>query len=234
VRVQLLLNSNERERQRYTEEKTRILETAQVVRADNARLHDQLKEAQRVLEIRKGYDALAEEITKKASLKPRDVQQVTIEKLNAEIAELEREKEEYAKTWADRREQFGRIVEEGMQMLRLIRDEKEEAERQEGLEDGEGSDGEVSRSGTPRPSAGGATPMHVHDEENVGAESSTAVHPLSQVVDNAGDAQEQDTQKSSTEDAAMVNGSSVEEDDTADVNSDDTLQDGHPDTMDTS
>jgi hypothetical protein len=205
--------------------------TAQEVREDNARLHDQLKEAQRVLEIRKGYDALADEITKRATLKPRDDQQANIEKLKDEIAELEREKGEYASTWAERREQFGRIVEEGMQMLRLIRDEKEEAERQEGLEDGEGSDEETSRSGTPRPSMGGATPVHVPEEPNASGETNPALHPLSQVIDN-GDAQDEDTQKSSNEDAAIVDGDNDRDEGPADV--DDTQQEEVVDSMDTS
>ena len=156
VRAQLLLNSNERERGRYAEQKVRILETAQAVRDRNAGLREQLKAAQRTLEVRKGYDELAQKITNNRNLRPRDEQHVQLEKLDAEIAELEAESQEYAKTWAERREQFGKIVEEGMQMLRLIRDEKEEAERKEGME--EISPGGTSQVATP---AGGGTPPHI-------------------------------------------------------------------------
>jgi hypothetical protein len=84
--------------------------------------------------------------------------------LSGEIAELEMEAAEYKRTWAERREQFGRIVGEGRQMLRLIKDEKEEAERKEGMDGGEeegdaGSTirGAISAVGTP--AFGGSTPM---------------------------------------------------------------------------
>lgn len=188
VRAQFVLNSNERERQRYVDEKTRILETAQAVRENNVRLHDQLAEAQRQLEVKKGYDKLAEKITSNSALKSRADQRLQIERMNAEIAELERERQEYSETWAERREQFGRIVEEGMQMLRLIRDEKEEAERQEGMDDVEdGEDGEGSKTGTPRASAGGATPAHItaiEGDANPTAQSEMAVHPLSQTINS--------------------------------------------------
>jgi len=201
VRAQFLLNSNERERQRYVEEKTRILETAQAVRENNAQLHSQLAEAQRQLEVKKGYDKLAEKITNNSALKSRSDQRLQIERMNAEIAELERERQEYSETWAERREQFGRIVEEGMQMLRLIRDEKEEAERQEGMDDvEEGEEGESSKTGTPKASAGGATPIHdAHPEVDVipTAHSAMAVHPLSHTV-NATDSSTQ------AEDAQMA------------------------------
>lgn len=157
IRAQLLLNSNRRERDRYAVEKVKIEETARNTREDNASLHEQLVEAQRMLKVRKGYDELAEKITKDKTLKPRDEQQANIAKLNAEIAELEAESQEYAKTWAERREQFGKLVDEGEQLLRLIRDEKEEAERKEGMDD-TGDDKGSSRGTTP---AGGATPAHV-------------------------------------------------------------------------
>jgi len=78
-------------------------------------------------------------------------------------------------------------MEESRQMLKLIRDEKEEAERKEGMDgdddvdDGEGS---VSRSivGTPRPDMGGATPMHGTQENEKGdtlAVPRTRLAPLS-------------------------------------------------------
>jgi hypothetical protein len=129
VRIQLLSNSNAKERERYANEKLRIMETAQAIRANTAELRVQLEEAQKTLELRKSYDKLAEKITSNQTLKPRAEQEAALEKLNVEIAELQEESREYSKTWAERRIQFGRIVEEGREMLRLIRDEKEEAER---------------------------------------------------------------------------------------------------------
>ncbi|KAL9127571.1 MAG: hypothetical protein Q9217_003588 [Psora testacea] len=165
IRIQFLLTSNIKERERYAAEKLKIQATAQAVRDNTADLRIQLEEAQKTLALRKEYDDLAEKITSNRLLRPRDEQQQNLEKLNAEIADLEREGQEYAQTWAERREQFGKIIEEGMQLRRLIRYEKEEVERREGMEGRE--DGEDEQKGrnsgfaTPRPeSAGGATPMH--------------------------------------------------------------------------
>jgi len=217
VRAQLLINSNERERHRYAEEKTRIMETAHTVRGSNGQLHEQLKEAQRVLQVRKGYDELALMITKKPQLRSRDDQQAALMKLNSEIADLEREREEYSKTWTERREQFGRIVDEGMQMLRLIRDEKEEAERQEGMEDVDnGEEGEGSATGTPKASAGGATPIHTTQDE---AASFTGpaetivhpnVHPLAQHRE-ADAADENEQPNGDNEDAPMADNDDFEQ-----------------------
>lgn len=149
VRIQFLLTSNERERERYAAEKVTIEETAQSVREKTAELRLQLEEAQTTLALRKEYDELAEKITSNRLLRPREDQHANLDKLHAEIAELERESRDYANTWAERREQFGKIIEEGMQLRRLIRDEKEEVERREGMmegrEDGDGdgdADGE--------------------------------------------------------------------------------------------
>ena len=147
AKTQFLLGSNDIERERYAAERERIIETAKKVRENNARLHQKLQQSQQTLAVRKTYDALAEKITSNRALKPREEQQATIEKLNGEIADLERESSEYKKTWSERREQFGKIVDEGEQLSRLIRDEKEEADRQEGLDSTGDAEG-----GTPKPS----------------------------------------------------------------------------------
>jgi len=145
----------------------KIQSTAQAVRDNTASLRVELEEAQRTLSLRKEYDDLAEKITSNRLLRPREEQNINLAKLNAEIAELERESAEYAHTWAERRSQFGRIIEEGMQLRRLIRDEKEEVERREGMEDdqeeGEGGEGGRSSPGTPR----GYTPMPGVEKEGM-------------------------------------------------------------------
>lgn len=133
----------------------------------------QLEDAQRTLALRKEYDDLAEKITTNRLLRPREDQHVNLAKLNAEIADLERESQEYAQTWSERRQQFGRIIEEGMQLRRLIRDEKEEVERREGMEEREDGDddqrGRSSGVGTPHHDTGGTTPMHgTSQEQDVG------------------------------------------------------------------
>jgi len=151
----------------------KIEATAQAVRDNTADLRVQLEEAQRTLALRKEYDELAEKITSKPILQSQVDQHANLAKLNAEIGDLQRESEEYAETWVQRREQFGRIIEEGIQLRRLIRDEKEEVERREGMEEGEdGEDEGRGRSGgvdTPRSNVGGTTPMHpTSQEQDVG------------------------------------------------------------------
>ncbi|KAF7901056.1 hypothetical protein EAF00_003277 [Botryotinia globosa] len=142
ARIQFLRNSNERERERYKADKEHILETAQAVRESTAQLRIQLEESKTTLEQRKKFDELAEKITNNMLLRPRKDQEINLRKLEDECKELERESRTYGETWKERREQFGRIVEEGMQLRRLIRDEKEEVERREGMDGGE-EDGEV-------------------------------------------------------------------------------------------
>jgi hypothetical protein len=153
VRIQLLRRSSERERQRYADERAKIAAAADGIRADTAELRVRLEGARRALALRKEYDVLAERIASNPLLaKSRDTQMALLDKLEAEIAELELESLEYKRTWAERREQFGRLVEQGRQMLALIKDEKEEAERKEGM---------ASTTGSPRGTGdgGGSTPL---------------------------------------------------------------------------
>ncbi|GAB7341174.1 hypothetical protein MBLNU457_7469t1 [Dothideomycetes sp. NU457] len=165
IRIQMLKDANDRERQRYAEEKSKILETAQAVRENTADLRIQLAEAQRMMALRKEYDSLANKITGSRMLKPRDEQAVNIEKLNAEIADLEAEGRDFGNLWAERRTQFNNIVEEGKTMMRVIRGEKDEEEEEDGeeKEDGETSTQkeEDSTAGTPRPETGANTPVRV-------------------------------------------------------------------------
>jgi hypothetical protein len=160
ARIQFLRNSNERERERYKADKQRILETAQAVRDSTAQLRIQLDESKRTLEQRKKFDELAEKITNNRLLRPREDQQINLRKLEEECKELERESTAYGETWKERREQFGRIMDEAMQLRRLIRDEKEEVERREGMDGGE-EDGEAGEG-----SRGGQTPKHYSQSGN--------------------------------------------------------------------
>ena len=138
ARIQFLRNSNECERERYKADKERILETMGAVRESTTQLRVQLEESRATLDQRKKFDKLAEKITSNKLLRPREDQEINLKKLEEECRELERESRTYGETWKERREQFGRIVEEGMQLRRLIRDEKEEVERREGMDGGEG------------------------------------------------------------------------------------------------
>jgi hypothetical protein len=154
ARIQFLRNSNERERERYKADKQRILETAQDVKDNTAQLRIQLEDSKKTLEQRKKFDELTEKIYVNKMLRPREDQEAQLQKLEEDCRELERESQAYGETWKERREQFGRIVEEGMQLRRLIRDEKEEVERREGMDGGD-EDGEVGEG-----SRGGQTPKH--------------------------------------------------------------------------
>ncbi|KAK1545508.1 tho complex subunit 7 [Colletotrichum paranaense] len=152
ARLQFLLDANVRERERYKADQQRILEECQNVRDNNARLREQLDGARATLAQRKEYDKLANALMAKG-LRPRGEQESNLKKLEEEIRDLEKESETYAVTWRERRDQFSKIMDEGMQLRRQIRDEKEEVERREGMnEDGE-EDGDASR--------GGNTPRHV-------------------------------------------------------------------------
>ncbi|RDW85178.1 hypothetical protein BP6252_02768 [Coleophoma cylindrospora] len=160
ARIQFLRNSNERERERYKADKQRILETAQDVRDSTAQLRIQLQAAKNTLEQRKKFDELTEKITNNKLLRPRQDQEINLRKLEEECKDLERESMTYSETWKERREQFGRIVEEGMQLRRLIRDEKEEVERREGMNEDDGEDNASQGGQTPKHSSqsGNATP----------------------------------------------------------------------------
>lgn len=163
VRIQFLQQSNAKERERYAAEKIQIEATAQDVRDSTAKLRIQLDEAQKTLAIRKTYDELAEKITSDKALKPRDEQYMNLEKLRAEIEDLERESKDHDIAWGERRLQFAKVVDEGARLRRLIRDEKEEVVQAEGEDflDVEPTRGGRSNIGTPRPEEGGLTPMHL-------------------------------------------------------------------------
>ncbi|KAL2154867.1 hypothetical protein VTH82DRAFT_3543 [Thermothelomyces myriococcoides] len=159
ARLQFLLTANERERERYAAERERIVAASHAVRENTARLRVQLEQARATLAQRREFDALADAITSNPSLRPRAEQEANLRKLRDEIAELEAEREAYGVTWHERREQFARIMEESMRLRRLIRDEKEEVERREGMDDDEAGttprpSGIGSREGSPKPEAG--------------------------------------------------------------------------------
>lgn len=159
LRLQSLHDANIRERDRYKVDQDRILLESESARAKNALLRQQLDGARATLAQRKQFDAMAERITSNRLLKPRDDQLVNLAKLEEECRELERESETYSLTWRERRDQFNRIMEEGMMLRRQIRDEKEEVDRREGMNEG-GEDG------TPAPESRGGTPAPDTDKAN--------------------------------------------------------------------
>lgn len=160
ARLQFLHDANQRERERYGEDQQRILTECQAVRTNNGQLREQLESARATLAQRKKFDELAEKITSNRLLRPREDQIANLEKLEEECKELEKESETYKETWKERREQFNRIMEEGMMLRRQIRDEKEEVDRREGMvEEGEDEAAGETDGQTPRPvPSGNATP----------------------------------------------------------------------------
>lgn len=166
-RLQFLLSANEAQRARYAAERVQILETCARVRDSTAALRLQLAAAQETRARRQAWDAQARAILENKALQERPKAIAGIDKLEEECRQLEAESETYAVTWRERKEQFSRIMDESMRLRRLIRDEKEEVERREGMdEDGDGSgegDGHTPRPGsasgnaTPRPDGGVAS-----------------------------------------------------------------------------
>ena len=114
-----------------------------------------------MLELRKGYDSLATRLFGGGKLKPRAETREDSEFLGREIGELELEGREFEGVWRGRRDGFERVVGEGevaIRVIRGIRDEQTEAEKDEQMEeDGEGKE-DRSRVGTPA-AGGGGTPM---------------------------------------------------------------------------
>ena len=161
MRLQFLHEANARERERYATDQQRILAECQDVRSNNAQLREQLEGARATLTQRKKFDDLAEKITSNRLLRPREDQIASLAKLEGECRELERESQTYSVTWGERRDQFNRIMEEGMLLRRQIRDEKEEVDRREGMDEG----GQSEAGQTPKPDASeGATPRIDIDE----------------------------------------------------------------------
>ncbi|QUC17671.1 uncharacterized protein UV8b_01912 [Ustilaginoidea virens] len=148
ARLQFLHEANERERERYAADQKRILAECRAVRTNNGQLRVQLDAARATLARRKKFDELAERITSNRLLRPREDQLANLSKLEDECRDLERESETYKETWQERRDQFNRIMEEGMMLRRQIRDEKEEVDRREGMNEEGEDDADPDRDGT--------------------------------------------------------------------------------------
>ncbi|GAB7360867.1 hypothetical protein MBLNU230_g0853t1 [Neophaeotheca triangularis] len=166
IRMQLVQNREQRERDHYATEKQKIQDTAKAVKDNTTELKDELVEAQKVMEQKKKYDALAIKILDDKKLPARDDNQEEIRKLQKEIEDLEAEDREFEEMWASRKVAFDRIQAEGqaaLNMIKGIKDVMEEDKDETGDDaevEGEGNDasvtGDRSRMGTPGPE--GSTP----------------------------------------------------------------------------
>ncbi|KAF8543831.1 Tho complex subunit 7-domain-containing protein [Trichophaea hybrida] len=157
TRIQLLLNTNAREISRYATEKNTITARASEARSTLIELRTLLEQSQNEKINRLEYDKIASDILSIKALRARDEQQTNIDRLNAEIKELERERDEYSQVWAARRGQFEEIVKQLEVMSAQIKEDKDEQDRREGMseEEEEGEEGEVAGG-----KSGGATPAH--------------------------------------------------------------------------
>ncbi|KAK6434359.1 hypothetical protein LTR95_009457 [Oleoguttula sp. CCFEE 5521] len=72
TRIQLIHDSNKRERDRYAEAKQKIEKVSRKVRESTLELRTSLVEAQKVLQLRKGYDELALKVLADKKLKSRE------------------------------------------------------------------------------------------------------------------------------------------------------------------
>jgi hypothetical protein len=234
LRAEFTTNSNHTERERYAVEKTGIEAKQEHVRNTIEELRVRLVEAKETLAVRKTYDELTEKITSSKMLKPRDEQAHAHLKLDQEIDELQHEVQSAKDTWSERRTQFGRIEEEARGMLRMIKDEKEEAERKEGMmkdgdEDGDGegttSREDASHAGTPRPD-GGMTPLHASQ----GAEgaSSLRVPPQDRLkpLSRGGSAAPSPARSGAAEDTEMVDSGDGNADDSSGLEEGEDLEEG--------
>ncbi|KAK9771878.1 putative Tho complex subunit 7 [Seiridium cardinale] len=159
-RLQFLATQNAAERERYANDRGQILDTMESVRQSNATLRSQLDEARATLAQRKKFDELADKITGNRMLRTREEQHVNIQKLTEECEELQRESETYGGTWRERKEQFDKLVDEGVNLRKMIRDEQEEVERREGMDEGDAGEEDSHAVDTPanRSQSGNATP----------------------------------------------------------------------------
>jgi hypothetical protein len=151
VRIQLLQRSNERERERYTTEKVKIMETAEKIRRSNIELKQQLEIARQTMESRKSYDELANKIFSNKLLKSREEQMLMHEKLQKEITEQKQEAEEYAKAVEARREQWFGAVKGALKGMKGVQhpELQQQDEEMKTIEEGEAGadDDELDGSG---------------------------------------------------------------------------------------
>ncbi|RPB20126.1 hypothetical protein L211DRAFT_842050 [Terfezia boudieri ATCC MYA-4762] len=143
ARIQLLQHTNQREIERYEAEKVNILKLSEQARQDMALLREQLVAAQQEKANRLKYDAIANNIlSTKVMRLGREEQKINMQRLEAEIVELEGERRQYGEVWQARREQFGEIVGRLEKMQEQIQEDKEEHDRREGMDEEEGEEGE--------------------------------------------------------------------------------------------
>ncbi|KAK9477602.1 hypothetical protein V1514DRAFT_108418 [Lipomyces japonicus] len=143
TKSQLQKNVAEQELGSYESQKVHINETREQNIKVTSNLERELEQARIRRTHLEEYDQFAKNL-KKEKLESRQVQLEAIEGLENDIRDLEVQKEEFAKVWLSRRDQFQAIVEALQGMQRQIREEKEEQDRIEGMDETE--EGEIDES----------------------------------------------------------------------------------------
>ncbi|KAJ8101054.1 hypothetical protein POJ06DRAFT_87500 [Lipomyces tetrasporus] len=145
----------------YEAEQAEIRDTYDKGRTVTLNLESELSDARKLRSQLEEYDRFTRKMASDR-LRTRAETIKALQRLETEIRELEAEKEEYAKVWTARREQFSEIVSALQGMQRQIREEKEEQDRREGMDETEeGEAVEVPKSGVQsvlRSASGSATP----------------------------------------------------------------------------
>ncbi|KAK9456828.1 hypothetical protein V1511DRAFT_495418 [Dipodascopsis uninucleata] len=173
-KAQLQKDVNTEEVSNYESQKTEIKHLYEHGSIVTENLESEFADAQRQLARLQEYDKFARTMTEKDRLATRADQTAAIEALEAEIQELEIQKNEYAHVWVARRRQFAEIMGALQGMQTQIREEKEEQERIEGLE--EESKDEAVSSQTPNP--GTPTPGDKLEEKDYNGELESSVLQL--------------------------------------------------------
>lgn len=157
ARSQFLLRQNHAEVARYKTQTTTITQQCHTVKRETATLRLRLQRARATMETRRNWDVLAEGVLYNRDHGGREHRRTRAElggamdKLRAEIEELEREGEDLKSAWLMRREVFGDMVREGQRLRRVVRNEAEKTEMDEPeneIEDGNDNTDAESDAGT--------------------------------------------------------------------------------------
>ncbi|KAK9484486.1 hypothetical protein V1527DRAFT_490849 [Lipomyces starkeyi] len=163
LKFQLQKSVSGREIAKYEAEQSEIRDTYDKGTTVTSNLESELSGARILRSQLEEYDKFTRKMASDR-LRTRAETIKALHRLETEIKELEVQKEEYAKVWTARREQFSEIVSALQGMQRQIREEKEEQDRREGMdetEEGEAVEAPKFAQSVQRSASGSATPNPV-------------------------------------------------------------------------
>ncbi|KAK9372576.1 uncharacterized protein V1513DRAFT_451823 [Lipomyces chichibuensis] len=164
LKLQLQKSVSGREIAKYEAEQSEIRDAYDKGKTLTSNLESELSDARILRSQLEEYDKFTRKMASDR-LRTRAETTKALHRLETEIKELEVQKEEYAKVWTARREQFSEIVSALQGMQRQIREEKEEQDRREGMDETEeGEAVEAPKFGAQsvlRSASGSATPNPV-------------------------------------------------------------------------